>query len=107
MDVQSPGEQRPQEDGQHLLALRVRLDQAQEVLLALHCHAQRDDHRRIREPLPIQKHGHVVVGGKIAFLEGAQLLSADRRWVRRGRSRPAPPRRARSRAHRSARDPAA
>ena len=62
-DVEAPLDQRPQERRQHLRVLGVRFDEAQEAFFPRYRHAQRDDHRRVRERLAGQDHGHHVLAG--------------------------------------------
>ena len=72
-NIEAPLDQGPEERGQHLLVLGVRLDKAQEAFLPRHRDAQRDDHRRLGEGLAVQHQGHNVLPGQVPLLELAEL----------------------------------
>ena len=75
-DIEAPLDQGPEERGQHLLVLRVRLDDAQEPFVPRHRDAQRDDHRRLGERLAVQHEGHDVLPGEVPLLELAEFRRA-------------------------------
>ena len=107
-DIEAPLDQGPEERGQHLLVLGVRLDKAQEPFVPRHRDAQRDDHRRLGERLAVQHEGHNVLPGEVPLLEFAEFRRAglnERAGHRRPRQADRPGNRLGGRRVVAARDP--
>ena len=86
-NIEAPLDQGPEERGQHLLVLGVRLDQAQAPFVPRHRDAQRDDHRRLGARLAVQHAGHNVLPGEVPLLACAELRRAGLN-ARAGHRRP-------------------
>ena len=85
-NIEAPLDQGPEERGQHLLVLGVRLDKAQEPFVPRHRDAQRDDHRRLGERLAVQCEAFLALRQEADLSVAAKNVQrgAERTWLAGG-----------------------